>query len=183
MVVTGLGSWLAEKIGFNLSDIGSFAARVAVGFAYVFQRAFEGIGAGVRALVNVVANSLSGIGSAMSSMLKGDFSAAGSKAMSVLNGSAAKQGIADAFKGYTVGAADFDKYYENTGRGYNAISGWLNEQGKRGRDGMRGPPKPKAPPKPKSAVDLDYKPAPKDGPETEEKGGKGKKGKKGESPD
>lgn len=183
MVVTGLGSWLAEKIGFNLSDIGSFAARVAVGFAYVFQRAFEGIGAGVRALVNVVANSLSGIGSAMSSMLKGDFSAAGSKAMSVLNGSAAKQGIADAFKGYTVGAADFDKYYENTGRGYNAISGWLNEQGKRGRDGMRGPPKPKAPPKPKSAVDLDYKPAPKDGPETEEKGGKGKKGKKGESPE
>jgi tape measure domain-containing protein len=182
MVVTGLGSWLAEKIGFNLSDIGSFAAKVAVGFAYVFQRAFEGIGAGVRALVNVVANNLSGIGSAVSSMLKGDFSGAGTKAMGVLNGSATMNGIKEAFAGYEVSGADFNKFYANTGRGFNAVSGWLNEQGARGRAGMAGPPKPKPKPKPKSLVDLDYKPPEKPGVATED-GGKGKKGKKGESPE
>lgn len=182
-VVTGLGSWLAEQIGFNFSDIGSFAAKAAVGVAYVFQRAFEGIGAGVRALVNVVANNLSGIGSSMSAMLKGDFTGAGQKAMGVLNGTATMNGIKEAFAGYEVSGADFNKYYENTGRGFNAVSGWMNEQGARGRAGMQGPGKPKPKPKPKSLVDLDYKPDEKPGFEKEDKDGKKKKGKKGESPE
>ncbi len=179
--VTALGLWMADTLGFNFSDIGTFAARAASYIAFAFSRTFDGIARMAVGLAKSVANTFAGLGTAASALVKGDFSGAGKAAWGVLNGGAIKQGFGDAFSGFDVGPGAFERWNQNVGAGFNAVAGFANGMGARGRQEMQGPTKARPKPKPKSAVDLDAKPEPKKDPVTEE--GKKKKGKKGESPE
>lgn len=131
--IADFGSWLAEKIGINFSDIGTFAARTAVGIAYVFNRMGDGLVRLFAAAGLAVANTLMGIGRSVNALFEGDVDTALAEAWGVVNGNAAVDGFKSAFGGFKFGGGDFNRFYEEVGGGFASTVNFLNSQGARGR--------------------------------------------------
>lgn len=136
-----LGDWLAKTLGFNFGDILDVAGKVAYGIYYGFIKAFETVMRAAIGFAQGVGNTIGSIGSALSMLVQGDFSGAASKAAGAAMGKDMMAGFHDSFKTMKFSAADMASGREDLGMGRNAIAGWLNDQGKRGR----GPAKPAAP--------------------------------------
>ena len=131
--VNDMVKWLGDQINIKLDGIGSLFAKLGFGIYYAFQKAVEGV---LRLMVGFAAGmyrTISGIGGALSSLMEGDFSGAGAKALGVATGQNFRDGLGAAFSGMKFSWADFDAQYAKVGAGRNVVANWLNEKGAQGR--------------------------------------------------
>ncbi len=137
--ITDFVKWAVEQMGLDFSRLPEYMAKVAFSLSWLISKAMEAIVRTVAAGVLAAGKTIGDLGGALFDVASGNFAEAKAKAWGAVTGASAMEGFRSAFNGFDVSQEAMRRDYANTGRGFAAFVGGLNDLGAEGRNRLNPP--------------------------------------------